>query len=393
MMLRTLMTTGLSALLLTSCAGLPAPEDRNIQPLVEAGQSSPILRQARAVADWQLSRMDGFEYVATFRDHTADPTGWIQATFFIGLTALADATGDDRYAQAVISHGQGLGWAYGRRPRHADDDAIGQAWLWASERSPSPAVEAIQAPTRARLDAVLAAPSNVDMAFGDARGEQACQVRWCWSDALFMAPPLWTAMTVATGDERYLDHMNREFRATVDALYDQDAHLFYRDSRFIGRKGAQGAKIFWSRGNGWAYAGLARVLALMPADHPSRSYYVDLYRDMTRAIIAAQAQDGFWPVSLLEPGGPSETSGTGFFVYGLAWGVNAGLVSSSEARPAIDRGWAALSKSVGPDGRLGWVQQVGYAPDHVSADDTQLYGVGAFLLAAAQVSSLKGGLS
>lgn len=393
MKFRTLISTGLSALALAGCAGVLHPESRPIQNLAHSDQASPILAKARTVADWQLSRMDRFDYVATFRDHTADPTGWIQSTFFIGLTALADATSDDRYAQAVISHGQTLDWAYGKRARHADDDAIGQAWLWAAARPSSPAREAILAPTRARLDAVLAAPSNVDMAFGDARGEQACQVRWCWSDALFMAPPLWTAMTVATGDPRYLDHMDREFRATVDALYDRDAHLFYRDSRFIGRQGTQGAKIFWSRGNGWAYAGLARVLALMPADHPSRPYYISMYRDMTRAIIVSQGQDGFWPVSLLEPGGPTETSGTGFFVYGLAWGVNAGLVSPTDARSAIDRGWAALSKSVGPDGRLGWVQQVGYAPDHVSADDTQLYGVGAFLLAASEVSSLKGGLS
>ncbi len=114
---------------------------------------------------------------------------------------------------------------------------------------------------------------------------------------------------------------------------------------------------------------------------------------MTRAVIASQGPDGFWPVSLLEPGGPPETSGTGFFVYGLAWGVNAGLISAADARPVIDRGWKALSNAVGPDGRLGWVQQVGYAPDQVSADDTQLYGVGAFLLAASEVSRLKGGLS
>lgn len=52
-------------------------------------------------------------------------------------------------------------------------------------------------------------------------------------------------------------------------------------------------------------------------------------------------------------------------------------------------GWAALSRAVGPDGRLGWVQQVGYAPDRVSAEDTQLYGVGAYLMAVSELSHRK----
>jgi unsaturated rhamnogalacturonyl hydrolase len=33
------------------------------------------------------------------------------------------------------------------------------------------------------------------------------------------------------------------------------------------------------------------------------------------------------------------------------------------------------------------VQQVGYSPDPVEPDDTQLYGVGAFLLAASEVAA------
>ena len=48
--------------------------------------------------------------------------------------------------------------------------------------------------------------------------------------------------------------------------------------------------------------------------------------------------------------------------------------------------WAALDRAVQPDGRLGWVQQVGYAPDQVLASATQLYGVGAYLMAASEVS-------
>jgi rhamnogalacturonyl hydrolase YesR len=192
----------------------------------------------------------------------------------------------------------------------------------------------------------------------------------------------------ATGDTRYLAHADAEFWATTDYLYDQQDHLYFRDSRFIARRDAAGRKIFWGRGNGWVFAGLARILNDLPARHPSRPRYEALFKQMAAKIVTLQGQRGYWPVSLLEPQETPETSGTGFFVYGLAWGVNHGLLPAAQYRPAIDRGWRALVAAVQPDGKLGWVQRVGAGPDQVGAEDTQLYGVGAFLLAVSEVSRL-----
>lgn len=347
------------------------------------------LASGRRVADWQLAHMAAFDYVATFQRTTEDPTDWIQAAFYVGLTEFADATGDARYAEAAVSHGRAVGWTYGERPRHADEDAIGQTWVWAAARVTGADRAVILAPSVARFEPVLTAPSSVSLVFDDdARGERGCQVRWCWSDALFMAPPLWADMTRLTGDPRYLDHMDREYREAVDMLFDRSEGLFYRDSRFLERRGPAGAKIFWSRGNGWTYSGLARLIDRLPEGDPRRAYYVDLYRAMTAAVLRTQGAEGYWPVSLLEPGGPPETSGTGFFVHGLAWGVNRGLLDRAEVEPVIRRGWRALERAVQPDGRLGWVQQVGYAPDQVKETDTQLYGVGAYLLAAGELSRM-----
>ena len=108
-----------------------------------------------------------------------------------------------------------------------------------------------------------------------------------------------------------------------------------------------------------------------------------------RRLKSLQKPDGYWPPSLLAPeNSPPETSGTGFYVYGLAWGVRQGLLDATEYRPAIDKGWAALARAVAKDGKLGWVQQVSDRPDKVAEADTQFYGVGAFLLAASAVASL-----
>ena len=355
-------------------------------PAVAQAPDPAVIQQARRVADWQLAHMEQFEHVTTFREPTADPIDWIQATFWAGLTDLADVTGDSRYAEAVVAHGEAARWGFGTRPRHADADAIGHAWVWAANRVEGDARGERLAPSRARFDAVLAAPSDVSMIFDEGRGEQPCQVRWCWSDAIFMAPPVWAALSATTGEPAYWRHADRELQATIAALYDDDEHLFSRDSRFIGRAGPAGRKIFWSRGNGWSYAGLAKILEVLPADDPSRARYVDLFRQMSERIRTLQGAEGYWPVSLLDPGGPPETSGTAFFVYGMALGVNHGMLDKATFGPAIKRGWAALDRAVQSDGHLGWVQQVGYAPDRVAAEDTQLYGVGAMLMAASEVS-------
>ncbi|HEY0681061.1 MAG TPA: glycoside hydrolase family 88 protein [Steroidobacter sp.] len=102
-----------------------------------------------------------------------------------------------------------------------------------------------------------------------------------------------------------------------------------------------------------------------------------------------QKPDGYWPSSLLGPeNSPPESSGTGFFVYGLAWGINAGLLDRDTYEPTVARGWHALEAAVDPDGRLGWVQQVSDRPEEVSKSDTQFYGVGALLLAGSAVYDL-----
>jgi unsaturated rhamnogalacturonyl hydrolase len=357
----------------------------------EISPDARVLSLGAKVADWQLGHLGNFDYItATHRRDTAAPRDWIQAAFYIGLTRFADVARDSRYADAVLSHGESEGWGFDNRPRHADADATGAVWIWAAERTHD---RAKLIPIRARFDAVLADPSTVSLDFGPSPpngGDPYCQARWCWSDALFMAPPAWVALAKATDDPRYLEHANAEFWATTDFLYDPAEHLYFRDSRFITQQDPAGRKIFWGRGNGWVFAGLARILTDLPADYAGRARYQSLFVQMATKIVSVQGKAGYWPVSLLEPQKTPETSGTGFFVYGLAWGINHGLLPAARYRPAVDRGWRALVCAVQPEGRLGWVQRIGAAPDQVSADDTQLYGVGAFLLAASEVSMLGG---
>ncbi|WP_419255751.1 glycoside hydrolase family 88/105 protein [Caulobacter sp. ErkDOM-YI] len=348
-----------------------------------APKEADVLALGRKVADWQLSRMDNFDYTRTFRHNTVDPKGWIQGALYTGVFTFADRTGDEKYAEAVLAHGVAQDWQLGSRPLHADDHVIGQSWLWAYDKQADPARIAA---LRARFDAILAAPPTEDLAFQDGVGEPPCQTRWCWSDALYMAPATWVGLSKVTGDPRYATYADKEFWATTDYLLDKENDLYFRDSRYLTRRDDHGHKVFWSRGNGWSYAGIVNILKLLPANHPSRPRYIALFRAMSARLVAIQKPDGYWAPSLLAPeGSPPETSGTAFFAYGLAWGVNNGVLAGPRYQTAVNRGWAALERAVTPEGKLTWVQQVGYAPEQVEPDDTQLYGVGALLLAATEV--------
>ncbi|HEY2836117.1 MAG TPA: glycoside hydrolase family 88 protein [Rhizomicrobium sp.] len=350
----------------------------------KAQTSAPaILAQMQRVADWELAHLDQADIPPS-----ADaklPRGWIRSTFYAGLTALADRTPDPKYADAIFAHGEREHWQLGPRLFHADDQLIAQTWIWAYGRKHHP--EMIAA-ARQRFDAIIKAAPSGSLLMSV---PEDC-FRWCWSDALFMAPPGWVALSNVTHDPRYLAYADKEYRAATAQLFDPDQSLFYRDSTFKGRTGPDGRKLFWSRGNGWVYAGLARILAALPSESPSRPFYRDLFLRMSRKVARLQKPDGCWPPALLDPrkDSSSETSGTALFTFGLAWGVKNGLLSDTSYRANAEQGWACLIGAVGSDGKLGWVQSQSDQPDSVRKWDSQAFGVGAFLLAGAAFYDLGG---
>jgi hypothetical protein len=192
---------------------------------------------------------------------------------------------------------------------------------------------------------------------------------------------------VATGDERYLNFAVRNWWRTTDYLYDTNAHLFFRDSTFFNKTETNGAKIFWSRGNGWVFAGTVRMLQYLPMNHPDRPRFEQLFKDMAGKILLLQQPDGMWRASLLDPDDypMPEASGSAMFTYGLAWGVNQGLLDRAKYEPAVRKAWPALVGCVDADGKLTHIQPAGSQPVRFDADSTQPYGGGVFLLAGSEV--------
>jgi unsaturated rhamnogalacturonyl hydrolase len=307
--------------------------------------------------------------------NTSNTNLWARAAFYAGVMSAGRATGDRRYYEQAARWADSRGWKLGDRPRHADDHAPGQTFLELYMLKKDPArIEH----TRSVIDAVVATPRP---------GRE----DWWWCDALFMAPPVLTRLHAVTGDRKYLDFLDSMWWDTTDFLFDPAEGLYYRDKNFIGKPNANGKKVFWSRGNGWVMGGTVRVLQHLPKSHPSRPRYVKLLQTMAASVARVQGEDGRWRPSLLDPteAPVPETSGTAFFTYALAWGVNNGHLERKTYLPVIRKGWAGLVASVREDGKLGWVQQIGLAPAKVAAEDNQEYGSGALLLAGSEMLRLK----
>lgn len=349
-----------------------------------------ILAETRRVADWQLANLTNWAAMPHAKTSVRNPRDWQQAAFWVALTELAAR--DPAYAKPLLKLGRKLDWRLGDKPFHADDQLIARAWIWASAHGGGAAA---MAPTRAYFDHLLAHRPTIGLEFipkEAGKGPPACTDRWCWCDALFMAPETLLQLSKATGDPRYAAFAHAEFKATTDYLYDPAERLYFRDSRFFDMRDDAGRKLFWSRGNGWVMAGLVGILKTLAKDDPARPHYEQIFRDMAARLVTLQKGDGYWPASLLDqdPGTPPETSGTAFYTYAFAWGVDAGLLDRATYEPAVVRGWQALTRAVQKDGMLGWVQQVGDRPDSVSAHETQFYGSGAFILAGTALYDLAG---
>ncbi len=312
---------------------------------------------------------------------------WTNAAFYAGMFATWEATKSQTIYEAMMVMGEdSTQWRPYRRWYHADDIAICQTYvdLYRIEKR-----EDMLRPTLDTLEILLNNPYPY-------KGIQV--IKWWWCDALFMGPPVLVKMANVTGDDKYAKANDTYFKECYNLLYNKEEKLFARDLNYVikgdgnDRWEANGKRIFWSRGNGWVMGGLARILQELPTDYPERPFYETLFKEMAERILSLQQEDGLWRASLLDPGSypGGEVSGSGFFCYAFAWGINNGLLDRETYKPAVEKCWTALNRCVNEEGRVGWVQPIGADPrKNFSEDSWEVYGTGAFLLAGSEMLKLK----
>ena len=348
-----------------AAAGDEAPNDADLAKLSPAVNSAAIRTAMRKVADWQVRYSEN-----KFNQD------WTYAPLYLGLLATSQTLGDAKYHDAVLRESEKFQWKlWAYREFHADDEAIGQAYesLYLEKREPVRLAD-----TQATFDRLLQRPDdpNKDL--------------WWWCDALFMAPAGMARLSAITGNHAYLGKMDREWDRTTEHLYDKGEHLYFRDNSYIGKTEKNGQKIFWARGNGWVLGGLANTIKALSQGDPLRAKYVALFREMSERVAGLQQPDGLWHSGLLDQQAYAlpEISGSAFFTYGLAWGINEGLLDRAKYAPVVEKAWAGMLQHVYADGRLGCIQPIGAAPGAFGPTSSYVYGVGAFLLAGSELDRM-----
>ena len=354
-------------LLAVICCGLHAQ-----QPFSSGMNKEDIAKVCNAVAEWQINHQSEVKH---------HPLDWTNGALYRGMTEWGKVSGNKFCYDFVYAIGEKYNWNMWDNVYHADDICVGQAFIEMYRKLND---KRMLQPVLERAYYVASHPSKAPLQKTDAIGTSE---RWSWSDALFMAPPVYAALYTITGDRIYLDYLDTEYKACVDSLYDKEEHLFYRDNKRIPLREKNGSKQFWGRGNGWVFGGLPLIIDNLPFDCPSRNYYVRLFVEMAEAVRATQCRDGDWRTSLLDPDSYNmpENSCSAFMCYGIAWGIRNGYLFKRTYKPVLEKGWESLVKAVHADGKLGYIQPVGAAPRAAGFDATDVYGVCAFLLAGSEL--------
>lgn len=315
---------------------------------------------------------------------------WTRTVYYEGLLSLYSIYPLDEYYDYAYGWADFHEWGFhrGTTTRHADNYSPGQIYLDLYRLCPND-TEKIRK-TRANINMLVNTPQVNE---------------WWWIDAIQMGAPIFAKLGRLTGEQKYFDKMWAMYAYTRNehggnGMFNPKDGLWWRDQDFDPPyKEPNGEDCYWSRGNGWVYVALTRIMDEIPADEKHRADYLADFLTMSEALKKCQREDGFWNVSLHDPDhfGGKELTGTSLFVCGMAWGINQGLLDRAEYLPIVEKAWNAMVKdAVHKNGFLGYVQGTGKEPKdgqpvtYDSVPDFEDFGTGCFLLAGSEVYKLAG---
>ena len=344
-----------------------------------AGRSDPTLPQKQEILAL-LKKANAWQLAHPIMK--PDDRNWERATWYTGVMAAWKATQERPFLDQALAWGRQHQWQVGTESAGANRLFCVETWaeLYFVQKDPAMIAPAVQ---------WLATPDPISPAGGKWWYADPYATKSVYADSLYGASAL-AMLAKATGDAKYIDIMNAFFDDVTAQLLDRESGLYYRDARFIGQRTARGKKILWSRGNGWVFAGIARILEYLPRNHPSRKRYLEIFQRQAGELIKRQGADGLWRVNLDDPDQfPNpETSGTGFFCFGLAWGINQGVLNRHTYLPAVERAWKGLAQSLSPEGEVLWGQHGDDEPHLVERNSTEEFVTGTFLLAGSEAYKL-----
>jgi rhamnogalacturonyl hydrolase YesR len=162
------------------------------------------------------------------------------------------------------------------------------------------------------------------------------------SDALYMGGPILAHVGSLTGDPRYYQACIQHLRSMRKLVLRPDG--IYRHSPLD--------ETAWGRGNGFPALGLAWCLTYWPHERPDHAELQAMFRDHMTALLPLQDEEGCWHQVIDRADSYRELSCTCMITWALARGVRLGWLDAQTFGPAIGRGWSAIRRRIGTEGRL-----------------------------------------
>jgi unsaturated rhamnogalacturonyl hydrolase len=196
-----------------------------------------------------------------------------------------------------------------------------------------------------------------------------------WIDEFYMAPPFLAfageideALKQARGLRKYLFNENEKLHSHI---WDDDINDF-------------GRKDFWGVGNGWAIAGLTRLIKMLPEERKDdREYLIRYVSDCIDGCLRYQREDGLYHDVLNDRNSFVDTNAGQMIAYGIYRGVAGGYIPESYLEYAEKSRLAAYGKV----DAYGFVTDVCGVPDFVRASLAP-EGQAFFILMEAAVNDL-----
>jgi len=275
---------------------------------------------------------------------------WEQGTAMQALWELGDEENAMRLAleAAYRTHETGMVASIGDMVAQTDPSSCGEVLLWAAKKTGRQDLQrAVDGLLEFNLTKAKRNPEgilyhmNFDHSF--------------WVDSMYMLPPF---LAVAGHYDEAIKQMNGYWDA-----------LFIPEKGLLGHRFDDATKTFfhgvlWATGNGWALAGLARMIDLLPVGYESQK--ADLTRKaliLLDGFLKYRRTDHFVHDYLDDETTFVDGAGTMLLAYGIYRGIKSGWLKP-ELGEIADESLAAVEKNID---EFGFVREVAGAPHFVSA--------------------------
>jgi rhamnogalacturonyl hydrolase YesR len=224
-----------------------------------------------------------------------------------------------------------------------DSAAVGEALFIAAQNTQDPA---LQAALDAQLNYLLKkAPRAADCTIFHVN-----DANEVWVDSMFMAPPFLAVTGEVEEALRQIQGIKRRLWNPEKKLY---AHIWDEDQNTLKRVA------HWGVGNGWAVAGITRVIRVLPRTWAVEKQILELHaREIIDGCLVYQRQDGLFHNVVDQADTFVETNLAQMLAYSIYRGIAGGWISPGYKERA-DKMRSAAHLKVDEDG---YVQGVCGAP-------------------------------